>query len=210
LARVGINLSSKPFGFLCTALPKFCQPANYDAAASGHLTHCSSTLASTSRSQVFPPGSISIPQVSNPGFIPPGHQSTSALAVLEAASQSQEQHYPETPSPSSSIAASDTSDTLPCSPHYCVIHQSWGMAHQELGRTPPDMQPCSCCYPCTCNRHCPGRDCLQYSCPLASASSSCAGHPAPTCLAHCSHLPSHAVRQPQTVTHAGHWLQHTT
>jgi hypothetical protein len=71
-ARVGIHLSSKPFGILCTALPKFCRPANYDAAASGRLTR-RSTLASTSRSRVLPPGSISIPQVPNPGFIPPGH-----------------------------------------------------------------------------------------------------------------------------------------
>jgi hypothetical protein len=56
LARVGIHLSSKPFGVLCTALHKFRQPANYDAAASGHLT-CCSALASMSRSQVLP-GSI--------------------------------------------------------------------------------------------------------------------------------------------------------
>jgi hypothetical protein len=108
-ARVGIHLSSKPFGFLCTALPKFRRSANY-AAASSRLTR-RSTPTSTSQSRVLPPGSISIPQVSNPGFIPPGHRSTSALVVLEAASQSQEQHYPETPSSSSSIAASDTSDT---------------------------------------------------------------------------------------------------
>jgi hypothetical protein len=108
-AHVGIHLKAKPFGFLCAALPSFRQQGSYDAI-SGCLTH-RSALASTSRSRALPPGSIIIPQVSNPGFIPPGHGSTSASVAPEAASQSQEQHYPEAPSPSSLIAASDTSDT---------------------------------------------------------------------------------------------------
>jgi hypothetical protein len=115
-ARVGIHLKAKPFRVLCAALPRFHQQGSYDAISGRFTRH--SALASTWRSQVLPPGSISIPQVSNPGFIPPGHGSIAALVAPEAASQSHRQHYPEAPSPASSIAASDLiiQPLLPLSP----------------------------------------------------------------------------------------------
>jgi hypothetical protein len=85
-AHVGIHLKAKPFGILCAALPSFRQLGNYDD--SGHLTRHSAL-----------PASISIPQASNSGSILSGHGSTSVLVILEAASQSQGQHHPGSPSP---------------------------------------------------------------------------------------------------------------
>jgi hypothetical protein len=200
---VGIHLKAKPFGVLCVALPSFYQQGSYDDATSGCLT-CCSAFASMSLSQVLPPGSISIHQASNPGFIPPGHGSTSALTILEAASQSQGQHYPGSPSPSLSIAASDTpvsaapvpTTALSINPGVWCI-KSW-------------VTRLLTCNPGPAAAPVHATDTTQDEIVFTSASSSFAGRPAPTCLAHSSHLPIHAVTQPQTVAHAGHWLQHMT